>query len=233
MKKKSSLITLLTVAIIALAVLILFMNILDIHFNLITYHTSEQNGYTVSFKGSFKTVRRATVKKDGSSLGTLKLNADANVYSDSSAAVLFLDVNADETADILLPTAVDEDGDVHYSAFLAENGKFAKECVTDSLIDPTVGEDGLIYTDEEKRIQISPETSKSPESYEIYHTIARHGFIDGAFVTLETRSIIYYSENDYCCYSVYAYDEEFGELTYIDEKWFEPSEAESYPLNWD
>ena len=48
MSKKRSLITILTVTVIALAVLILFMNILDIHFNLITYHTANEGEYTVA-----------------------------------------------------------------------------------------------------------------------------------------------------------------------------------------
>jgi len=172
------------------------------------------------------------VKKDGSRVGSLKLSADAETYSDS-AKILLLDVNADSETDILLPFALDEDGDVHYTAFTAENGKFKSADGITDLADPSVGEDGLIYTDEERRVQISPETSKSPETYETYHTIAKHGFIDGALVTLETRSIIYYSENDYCCYSVYVYDEDFKELTYFDEKWFDPSALEEYPLGWD
>lgn len=231
--KKKHFITALTVIIFALALFLILVNVFDIHFNFVKYHSIDSGSFSFTFKGSFGEVRKVTVKQDGKVLDSAEFAADPSVFDNDSFAPLFLDINTDGKNDILLPFAFDEDGDVHYTAYLLTENKLVSNDAMKDLSDPYLGEDGMVYTEFEKKEILSPKTDKSPEKYETYHTIAKHGFIDGNFVTLETRSLIYYSESDYCCYSVYLYDETFKELTYFDEKWFDPIAIGDYPLNWD
>ena len=75
--------------------------------------------------------------------------------------------------------------------------------------------------------------TNSPEVYIRKHSITKYAFLNGEFTALEERAILYYAENDYYCYSVYEYDEEYGGFKYVDEKWFDPEDIDKYHLSWD
>ena len=235
--KKKNIILIILCAITAVCMLsALIINIFNIKFNLISYHSFEQDGYSFTFKGSFNTVRKLVVKQDSKKLCSLPFDAVPDVFDNEFGfSAKFIDVNGDSASDLILPSAVDEDGDIHYSLYLAdsENGFIFSEDLTD-LSNISVEEaTGFILTNDQTKEILAEATDSSPEFYILRHKIARHTFRDGKLLTLEERAITYYSENDYYCYSVYKHDDAFGGLKYQDEKWFEPEELENYPLNWD
>ncbi|MBQ8140339.1 MAG: hypothetical protein IJ038_01440 [Clostridia bacterium] len=236
MNKKKLLTGVLCGALLVIAIILFAVRIFDIHFNFITYHSFEQDGYSFEFKGSSDTVRKVKVKLNGKKLCSLPFDSSSEIFSNEFGySAKFEDINFDGIDDLLLPCAVDADGDIHSSVFLAnEDGAFDYDEALASLSNLSSDADiSELYTEETSKEILAEGTESSPEFYVITHKISRHSFIEGKLVTLEERSIVYYSENDYYCYSVYEYDEEYGELKYVDDKWFEPNELEKYELTWD
>lgn len=214
----------------------LIINIFNIKFNIISYHSFEKDGYSFNFKGSFNTVRKVIIKEDSKRLCALPYSASTDIFeSEFGFSAKFVDANNDSISDLILPNSIDEDGDIHYSLYLGdkENGFAFSEDLADLSNISIEEETGLILTEETSKEILAEGTKSSPEFYVLRHEITRCTIDDGKLLKLETRAIIYYSENDYYCYSVYKHDDDFGGLKYQDEKWFDPEELENYPLNWD
>lgn len=236
MKKKNTILIVLCTITAICTLAIFIINVFDIKFNVVNYHSFDQDEYSFTFKGSFNTVRKVVVKKNSKKLSALPFDSSSEIFDNELGySAKFLDVNNDSSDDLLLPSAIDNDGDIHYSVFLADaNEGF---CFNEDLKDMSnisLDEDtGLILTEDTTKEILAEGTKSSPEFYILRHKIAKHKFDGGKLITLEERSITYYSENDYYCYSVYKYDDDFGGLKYQNEKWFEPDELKNYPLNWD
>ena len=233
---KKNIILIILCAIVAFCTLSVFIiNVFDIKFNFVTYHSFEQDGYLFSFKGSHDTVRKMIIKKDSKKLCSLPFDSTSEIFENEFGfSAIFSDLNQDSKDDIILPCALDSDGDIHYSAFLADSSdSFISVEGMNSLSNISIDEEnGYVLTNEITKEILAEGTDTSPEFYVLRHSIARHGFENGKFITLEERAVTYYSENDYYCYSIYEHDEAFGGLKYVDEIWFEPSELGKYPLDW-
>ena len=235
MGKKNINLSVLCAIIAVCTVAIFIINVFDIKFNVVSYHTFEQDGYSFTFKGSFDTVRRLVIKKDSKKLCSLPFDAASDVFSNEFGfSAKFHDADKDGKQDLILPHAVDSDGDVHYTLFLAdaEDG-FVYNADLASLSNLSFdSSSALIFTEETTKEVLAEATKSSPEYYINRHSISKHSLENGHLTTLAERAITYYSENDYYCYSIYEHDEAFGGLKYVDEIWFEPSELGKYPLDW-
>ena len=232
MKTKTSKILIICLSLIALALLV---SLAALILNPVSYYEFEQDGYSFNYKGSFGKARRLIIKNDGEKLSTVRIRSDADMFDyieDFSAIIADLDGDAED--DILIPTAHDEEDDVIYSVFIFDGEEFAAY-EDAALANPVLdAESGVIYTEETVKVVVQEATKKSPEFYERTEKIAQHMFEEsGTLITLAERSIIYYSESDYYCYSIYEYNEEAKDLVYVDEIWFDPIKLDQYPLNWD
>ncbi len=235
MNKKKLLIIIVCIICFVITAAVLTVNIFDIHFNFITYHSFEQDGYSFAFKGSSNVVRKVIIKKDSKKLGSFPFDSSADVFkTEGGYSAEFSDVNFDGVPDLMLPCAIDSDMDIHYSVFLSDGSE--NLIYDEKMMDlPNVkfdSEQKLIFTEQTFKEILEEGTATTPEFYVRRHVIAKHAFIDGNFITLAEKAIVYYSENDYCCYSVYEYDESYGGLKYVDEKWFDPEKLDEYPLEW-
>lgn len=236
MKNKKNLILLIAAIIAITAIIILCFKIFDIHFNFVTYHSFEQDGYSFTFKGSSGEVRKLKIEKDSKKITVLPFEASSEVFDNEFGfSAKFIDINTDENKDLIIPRIVDSDGDIHYQAFLSDTeGGFTYNELLCDLVNVSVDEENsLVFTDSTFKEIIAEETKFSPEFFIRTHMIKKHAFMDGEFITLEERAIIYYSETDYYCYSIYKYDEAEKKLKYVDEQWFDYEEIENYPLGWD
>ena len=236
MKKKNLILILLSTITAVCMLATLIITVFNIKFNIVSYHSFEQNGYSFNFKGSFDTVRKVIIKENSKKLCSLPFNSSPEVFNnDFGFSAKFIDVNNDSASDLILPSAVDEDGDIHYSVYLsdAEHGFFFHEDLVDLSNLSIEEETGFILTDETSKEILAEGTKSSPEFYVLRHKITRYTFEGEKLLALEERAITYYSENDYYCYSIYKHDDAFGGLKYQDEKWFDPDKLEDYPLNWD
>lgn len=232
MKAKTSKIITICLSVIAIGLLIALLALI---INPIKYYEFEEDGYTFIYKGSFGKARRIIIKNNGEMISTVHIKSDADIFdSIEDFKAIIEDLNGDSEVDILLPTAHDEDGDVIYSALLFDRNEFTvyeDAALANPVFD---SESGIIYTEETIKDVIQEAAKKSPEFYELTEKIAKHTFdADGKLITLEERAIIYYSESDYYCYSIYEYSEETKDLAYVDEIWFDPIKLDQYPLNWD
>ncbi len=235
MKIKNAIITTLTVIILLITVSILLFNILDIQLNFMTYHKAVDGEYTLSFKGSFGNVRKVKISKNSKKLCSLPFNASADIFSDSYE-IRWDDVNFDGEQDLLLVCAIDEDGDVHYTALLSdssENTFIYNESLSDLpnlTLDP---ESKTLFTSYTEKTFTEEQKPNTPDKYAEKKAIRKYEYLNGEPTATEERAITFYSETDYYCYSIYEYDEKHKELTYRDEKWFSRDKLSSYPLSWD
>lgn len=231
MKAKTSKIITICLSVIAIGLLIALLALI---LNPIKYYEFEEDGYTFIYKGSFGKARRVIIKNDGEKISTINIKSDADIFdSIEEFKAIVADIDGDAEDDILIPTAHDEEDDVIYSVFLFDGEEFAAYEGA-AVANPMLDESGIIYTEETIKIVIEEETKISPEIYERTEKIAKHAFdADGKLITLEERAIIYYSESDYYCYSIYEYNEEAKDLVYVDEIWFDPIKLDQYPLTWD
>ena len=234
MAKNKSFILSICAVVCAILLTLLIFKAFDIHLNLVTYHSFEQNGYSFKFKGSFDTVRKVKISKNGEKLGSFDFDSTSDVFfTEFGYKAEFVDVNSDDQSDILLPCAIDQDGDRHITIFfVSADDTISFDEQFKDLPNVTV-DGGLIYTEEMTRETIAEGNESHPEFYARKQAITKYQLIGDELRALEQRAITYYSENDYCCYSIYQYNEGFKELTYVDEKWFEPDQMDKYPLNWD
>lgn len=227
MDKKKLITLILCILIVTLIALILINRA-----NIITHYTCDAEGYSFTFKGSFNSVKRVIIKSEGSDKLSLPFEASKDLFEENDFNVSFKDINNDGAKDILIPCLYEEDGDILFSIFTAKNGSFVYSEALRALPFKSCSE-GIIYSEYTHKEIISEAAENTPEDYELTHAIERHVLTGDKFITLERRAIIYYSESDYYCYSIYTYDIEYDELTYSDEKWFSSEELDKYPLNWD
>ena len=232
MKTKTSKILIICLSAVALALL---LSLAALIFNPISYYGFEEDGYSFNYRGSFGTARRVVIKNDGEKISTVHIKSDADMFDSlESLTAIIADLDGDADEDILLPTAHDDEDDVICSVFLFDGEEF--DVYEDAaLANPELdSESGIIFTEETVRVVIQEATKNSPEFYELTEKITKHTFdADGKLIALEERAIIYYSESDYYCYSIYEYNEETKDLAYVDEIWFDPIKLDQYPLTWD
>ena len=235
MKIKNTIITALTVLILLIAVAVVLFNVFDIHLNVMTYHKQTDGEYTFTFKGSFGTVRKLKISKDSKKLCTLPFNAKSDIFSDSYA-IKWDDINFDDIQDVMLTCALDEDGDVHYTAFIYDKSQDTfvyKEALKD-LPNPVIdSEKKAIFTQHKEKTFVEDPKPNTPDNYEEKNVITKYEYLNGEPTATEERAITFYSETYYYCYSIYKYNEKYGRLTYSDEKWFHPDKLVEYPLSWD
>lgn len=223
---KKKLITLIgCIIIIALLTLILINRT-----NIISHYTCDTESYSFSFKGSFNSVRKVVIKSEELGRISLPFEASPDIFDSDDFNITFTDINADGANDILIPCLY-EGEDIFFSIFPAKDGSYVYNEALRSLPFKSSSE-GIIYSEYTQKEIITEATENSPEDYILTHAIERHVLRDAKFITLEKRAIIYYSESDYYCYSVYTYDPEYDELIYSDEKWFSREDLDKYPLNW-
>ena len=235
MKIKNLIITSLTVFFIVLALAITLIKVTDFKFDIITHHTENDGEYTFVFKGSFNNVRKLTIKKDSKNICTLPFYSDGDIFDDSYS-VDWKDINFDSYDDVILLCGRDEDGDLHYTAYIydSESGKFISKDALMDLPNLTVDNEAkCLYTSYTTKTYIEDPTPNAPDNYEERRAIAKYEYIDGEPVNTTEKAITFYSETYYYCYSVYEYSEKYGKLTYSDEKWFAPKDIDKYPLSWD
>lgn len=232
MKTKTSKILIICLSVVTLALLV---SLAALILNPVSYYEFEQDGYSFNYKGSFGKARRVIIKNDGKKISAVHIKSNANIFdSIEKFSAVIADLDGDSDEDILLPTAHDEESDVICSVLCFDGNEFvAYEGA--ALANPTFdAESKIIYTEETVKLVIEEATKNSPEFYESTEKIAQHAFdADGTLITLAERAIIYYSETDYYCYSIYEYSEETKDLAYVDEIWFDPIKLDQYPLSWD
>lgn len=225
LKVKKLILTVLCV-LVALALIFLVLNL----FNFRKFYSCEENGYSFIFRGSIGNVKKVIIKKDGKKLSSLKFSGDKAIFENYK--IIFADANADGAEDILLPTHTDADGDTYFSLYLAADNGFIRRDDTSALPFVDFSESGELRTEYHEKLVTEEAQENAPEGYTTTHAIERYAFVGDKFILMERRAVIYYSENDYYCYSTYAYNEESDEFEYIDEDWFSPDELENYPLSW-
>ena len=230
MNKKKLIISGLLIAVATIFLLIIAASLLNIK----TYHSFDQEDYSFKFKGSLTTVRKVIIYKDSKKAASLPFKAESDIFkaSDDGYSAILKDANGDGETDLILPCEYDDDGDVHYTIYLSSDTSFVYDELLSDMSNVTLDGEFILTEETVKETEIE-ENANSPEIYVTKHSITRYGFTNGAVVALEERAIIYYSENDYYCYSVYAHDDEYGGLKYVDEKWFDPEDLGKYPLGWD
>ena len=227
MDKKKLITVILCVFIAALLALILISRA-----NIISHATCSAEDYSFNFKGSFNSTRKVIIKSESTGRISLPFKASPDIFDRDDFIITFKDINADGANDILIPCSYENDGDTFYSIFIAKDGAFIHNESLSAL--PFISSsEGIIYSEYTNKEIISEATENSPEDYILTKAIERHIFKDEKLITLERRSVIYYSESDYYCYSVYTYDPQYDELMYSDEKWFSQEDLDKYPLNWD
>ena len=235
MKLKNFIISALTVILLLTSITIVIFKVFDIHLNLITHHKLTDGEYTFSFKGSFKNVRVVKISKDSKKISSLPFNASADIFSDSYS-IKWDDVNFDNIEDPILVCATDDDGDLHYTAYIfnKDSNTFSYYEALSDLPNLTIdSEQKALFTSQTQKTFVEESKPNTPDKYELKKAITRYGYLNGVPTALEERALTFYSETYYYCYSVYKYNEKYGELTYSDEKWFHPDKLENYPLSWD
>ena len=235
MKTKNIIITSLTVFILLLTIAIVLIRVYDIHFNFTTYHSVNDSDYTFSFKGSFGKVRAVKIEKNSKKLCTLPFNASPDIFDDSYSAK-WRDINFDGEEDLAFINSKDDDGDIHYIAYIydpSENEFVYTEALSDLPNFTVDHENKSIYTSYKSKTYIEDPTPNSPEKYEQKTAIGKFELVNGNIINTAERAITFYSENDICCFSIYEYNEKYGKLTYVDEKWFSLDNVDKYPLSWD
>ena len=214
--------------------LALLLSLAALIFNPISYHKFEEEGYSFNYKGSFGTVRRVVIKSGDEKIASVNLRSDADIFSTiENFSAVFEDLNADGKRDILLPTAHEDDGDVIYSLILSEGDSFVAYSGERTFSNVSFFKHGdHICAEESSKEIIAEKTASSPEFFIRTRKISKLIFVGGEVISLEERASIYYSETDYCCYSIYEYDEAEKALVYVDEIWFDPADIDKYPLKF-
>ena len=193
----------------------------NINVNIIKYHSATADGKDFSFYGSFGTVGKVTVRENGKKVCSLKISADADVYS-SSTAVELCDLNADGKKDILIAYSTDNDGDVHRKLFLATQRGYS---LVDSVDAVNFSEKNSTIISEEKQIvYLAPQVEEYTVPYEKYVSRTVYEYYDGTVIPSSMLKVSYYSESDVYCVGKWEYYAELEELIPVSEDWLSPSE---------
>jgi len=232
-KTKNHIFTAVTIVLIALAILIFLFLLFGWQINYKTHATASTDGITVSLKGNGRQIRRVIIERDGAKKLSLPFSADLSV-ADASETPLFLlqDANFDNHADLLILSAADTDGDIHRTVLFYDSTEetFTADENPIVLVN-AIFEADVIRTSGKFRKEYAKASDNTPPVYEERDERAIYTMINGILTRTEERAITYYSESDIYCYSVYSYDKELGELSYVDEQWFEETERAKYKLD--
>lgn len=196
--------------------------------NVKKYHTQTVGNMEFVFYGSFGNVGSLTVKQDGKRVAKLDVNADADIYGGDISAVEICDVDANGKGDLLVAVALDEDGDVHRSLFLATDSSYSLVENVDAV--NFVAENGKLVCEEKlfKYLAQPVEEYTVPYEYSVCRTI--YEYFKGTVIASSQTVVSYYSENDIYCIGLWVYDTNAGELMPVSEDWLSPKEYnEIYP----
>ena len=187
------------------------------------------------FYGSGGEVRKVKIK-DTATGKTSKADyfADNGVFASGKDLLVFEDINFDGTRDLLILCADDADGDVHYAAYIYENGKYiatpngAGEKVA-CLTNYTVNWEKQAVISEKTEILTEIATNMNAElDFERRSARVEYRWIDGKLTAVREQRISYYFIDEICAYSIYEYNVEAGELVIKSENWFEPEMLDGY-----
>ena len=220
--KHLPLIALTTIVIIIVSVLVFKPSGFNFELNVKKYHTENIDGKEFIFYGSFGNVGSLTVKENGKKIAKLDVNADADIYGGDFSAVEICDVNADGENDLLIAVAVDEDGDVHSSLFLASDGKYTHIQEVDA-VNFTL-ENGKIISEEKlfKYLAQPVEAYTVPYENSVCRTI--YEYYNGTVIASTKTIVTYYSESDIYCLGLWMYDPESEDMLPVSEDWISPQE---------
>ena len=219
----------LLVSAVLVCVLLLTVNFskIDIELSLKKYLTYETGAREFSFHGSFGRVHKLKVYENGDKICTLSIDARADVFTESDAVPVELcDINADGRDDILVLVRVDTDGDAHRELFINNGDGYTP--IGDTDISNFTFEDGKLVSVERETRYLAQTVEEYTVPYEKYVERCEYGYIDGEVIPLRKFRLSYFSETDIYCYSVWEYDRELGELTYVSEDWFGSDEYDKY-----
>lgn len=220
--KHIPLVALFLVIVAVVAVLVFKPADFDFELNLKKYHTAKVDGKEFIFYGSFGKVGSVTVKQDGKKLAKLDIEADADIYGDDLSAVEVCDINADGKNDLLVAVAVDEDGDVHRSLFLAVNDTYSRIKDVDAV--NFTSEEGKLVCEEQKFTYLAETVEEYTVSYEQSVIKTVYEFYDGTVIASSKTAVSYYSESDIYCVGLWTYDANAEELFPVSEDWLTPKE---------
>lgn len=236
MKFKKIFITAVCVVCALTGVWLIVSNLFDFnfHLNLIKYNTVSDGEFTFTFKGAFSQVRKLIVRRDSKKIASLPFEASSDVFGNAEKyEPVYSDINFDGHDDIMFVCAYDDDGDIHYSAFIYnpdENTYSYCPGMDDLCNIKVIAESQAVTSEQTERIQLNEPKDGKPALYNEKHSLTEYRWIDGKFTAFRETAITYYEDTDYYSYSVYVYDAEYGGLKYEDEKWFDASELENYKL---
>ena len=220
--KHIPLIALLLVVVTVISILVFKPADIDLELNVKKYHTAEADGKEFIFYGSFGKVGSLTVKENGKKIAKLDVEADADIYGEELSAVEVCDINADGKNDLLVAVAVDGDGDVHRSLFLAVNDTYSLIKDVDAV--NFFSENGKLVC-EEKIFKYMAETVEEytvPYENSVCRTI--YEYFDGKVIASSKTVVSYYSESDIYCVGLWVYDATAEELFPVSEDWLTPKE---------
>lgn len=233
MKAKKALLCILTVIIMLVGAYLIARNIFgfELHFNIIKYHEESVSDYTLKYYGSFGEIRKIKIYKDGKKVCRADFDSSTDFFDNSDARPQPVDLNSDGCDDLLVPFLLDIYDDIHYAAFICVGTDLApSEVLSDICNVKTESGTGIVSSEKTEKFYTEKPTENNPEVYEEKHSITEYRWTDGEFLAWSERAVTYYSETDYCCYSVREYDAEYGGLKYVSDKWFEPADMDKYPL---
>ena len=199
MKTKNNVITALTVILLIIALTVVIFKAFDIHLDIVTYHKANDGEYTFTFKGAFKNVRKVKISKNSKKICSLPFNAKSDVFSDGYK-IKWEDVNFDGATDLLLISAIDDDKDIHYTAYISDNANntfIYKEALAD-LPNVTVDtEKKMLFTSHTSKTFIEDPEPNTPDNYEEKKAITKYEYKNGEPLATEERAITFYSETYY------------------------------------
>jgi len=224
MKNKNIAFVLLCVAMIAVIIAAVISSTgIKLELNLRKYHTFEAEDMEFSFYGGGGEVRRVKVKQNGQKLCDLTLEADAEAFKSVESAVVICEMNNDGRPDLLILTALDDDGDVHRALFLSASDGYQRAEGVDAVNHSVA--DGVIIS-EEKLVTYLSEDEGHGEPPSRRETVRReYAVIDeNKVVEVNRRNVAYFTETDIYLVGYYQYSETYGECVPISEKWLYPEE---------
>lgn len=210
------------VMLIAVSLLLVDFGSVDVSLNFQKYHTATADGKEFNFYGSFGRVGKITVRKNGKKLCSLKIDADADIYTDALCAVEVCDVNGDEKNDLLIAYAKDEDKDVHRLLFLAKNDEYILAKDVDAV--NFAEENGAIISEEQKITYLAETVEEYTVPYEKYVSRTVYEYHEGKVIPISMLKVSYYSESNIYCIGSWEYDEYTEKLVSMSEDWLSAEE---------
>lgn len=228
MKKRTLLFTVVALIVIGVVVFLIY-SLSSGTLAIKKYAEWEQDGYTFTYKGSFGKISRLLIEKDGKTLGEHELEADASLFDSEKdmKSARFLHVGENGEAAILVPYALDEDGDAHY--LLLELDADGTCSLTDvRIVNPSIDEkSGRTVSEEAQRIDIGEPLPDGRAPYESSATHTEYTLDGTTLIPFLSYSVTYHSETDIYRFSVAFYDDELGGFGDSEDEWLLPDEYEA------